>query len=305
MTGGVLVIKLAALGDFVQALGPMRAIRDHHPTARLTLLTTQPFAGLAEATGWFDDIWIDDRPSIWRIGHLRALARRLRGGHFARVYDLQTSDRSSSYHRLFGRPRPEWSGIARGCSHPHANPDRDSMHTLDRQAEQLRMAGIDRVPAPDLSWAPDVDPARFGIVPPFALLVPGAAAHRPAKRWPADHYGALAARLAADGVRPVILGTEAERDVARDIVGACPAVRSLLGVTSLLDIAALARHATLAVGNDSGPMHLIAVAGGRCLVLFSGQSDPALCAPRGPAVTLLERPVLADLPIDAVLAAIA
>ena len=38
----VLVIKLSALGDFVLALGAMKAVREFHPSARITLLTT-PF----------------------------------------------------------------------------------------------------------------------------------------------------------------------------------------------------------------------------------------------------------------------
>ncbi|MEC7538546.1 MAG: ADP-heptose--LPS heptosyltransferase, partial [Pseudomonadota bacterium] len=39
----VLVIKLGALGDFVQALGPFSAIRAHHADQRIALLTTPPF----------------------------------------------------------------------------------------------------------------------------------------------------------------------------------------------------------------------------------------------------------------------
>ncbi|MBM3542113.1 MAG: glycosyltransferase family 9 protein, partial [Alphaproteobacteria bacterium] len=149
----VLVIKLGALGDMVQALGPMAAIRRHHRDAHLVLLTTAPFAPLARASGWFDEIWCDARPSLWNLPAALALARRLNAGRFARVYDLQTSDRSGFYFRLIGPPfgrRPEWSGIARGCSHPHANPGRDSMHTIERQAEQLTMAGVGEVPRVDL-----------------------------------------------------------------------------------------------------------------------------------------------------------
>ena len=36
----VLLIKLGALGDFMQALGAMRVVRATHPSARITLLTT-------------------------------------------------------------------------------------------------------------------------------------------------------------------------------------------------------------------------------------------------------------------------
>ena len=58
----VLVIKLGALGDFVQALGPFAAIRRHHADARVTLLTTAPYEELAKALGFFDDIWTSGRP---------------------------------------------------------------------------------------------------------------------------------------------------------------------------------------------------------------------------------------------------
>ena len=302
MTARILVIRLGALGDFIQSAGPFAAIRAHHPSARITLLTTRPFAAFAAASPWFDRVWIDDKPKAWQLDRLWRLRQWLRGQGFDRVYDLQTSDRSSSYFRLMGG-KVEWSGIAAGCSHPHANPDRDRMHTLERQAEQLAMAGIARVPPPDLSWVPD-RVARFGLPAPFALLCPGGARHRPAKRWPAAHFAALAQWLAARGVTPVLLGAEAEAEDLAAIVATCPAARALAGATDLFDLAALGRHALAAIGNDTGPMHLIAAAGAPSLVLFSADSDPALCAPRG-RVTILARPTLADLPPQEVETAVA
>lgn len=291
----VLVIKLGALGDMVQALGPFAAIRRHHEGAPITLLTTAPYAGFARAGGYFDDVWIDARPGWAQPGSWLALRRKLRRGRFARVYDLQTSDRSSSYFRLFWPgPFPEWSGIARGCSHPHANPKRDFLHTVERQAEQLRMAGIETVAPPDLSWA-ETDTGRFGLPARYALLAPGGAPHRPEKRWSAERYGALAKWLTRQGVTPVLLGTEAEAEVLDQVAAACPQAVSLAGRTEFPDIAALARGAAAAVGNDTGPMHLIAAAGAPTIVLFSGASDPALCAPRGPHVTVLRRVSLDSL----------
>ena len=177
------------------------------------------------------------------------------------------------------------------------------MHTIDRQAEQLRMAGIADVPPADLSWV-EADAARFALSEPYALLVPGGAAHRPAKRWPADRYGALARRLADTGVRPALLGIRDEGAVL-DAVAAAPGALSLAGRTGVLDIAALARGAACAVGNDTGPMHLIAVAGCPSVVLFSEESDPALCAPRGAAVTILSRERLAEIDVGEVQAALA
>ena len=300
----ILVIKLGALGDVILALGPFAAIRKHHPGGRITLLTTAPYAGLLAASGYFDEVWIDERPAPWWPGRWLALRRRLRGGAFDRVYDLQTSDRSGWYFRLMGPgARPEWSGIVTGCSHPHANPRRDTMHSVERQAEQLAMAGIADVPAADLSWAA-ADIARFGLPDRFAVLVPGGAPHRPAKRWPGHGYAALAARLAAEGATPVVLGSAAESGVAASILSACPGARDLTGRTSLADIAALARVASGAVGNDTGPMHMIAAAGCPSVVLFSAESDPALTAPRGPAVRILRRDGLDRLSVDEVAGAL-
>ncbi len=297
-----LVIKLGALGDFVQALGPFAAIRRHHAQAHITLLTTAPFVEFAAKSGYFDAVWRDSRPPPWAAGSWLALRRRLRRGGFERVYDLQTSDRTGFYHWLMGPGRrPEWSGIARGCSHPHANPRRDSMHTLERQAEQLARAGIHEVPPPDLSWI-EADTGRFGLSGRYVLMVPGGAAHRPAKRWPVAGYAELARRLAGQGLQPVLLGKGAEAAITGAVAARVSGARDLAGETSFAEVVALARQAASAIGNDTGSMHLIAVAGSPTVVLFSAASDPALCAPRGPGVTVLRRDDLAELPVSEVAA---
>lgn len=302
-TESILVIKLGALGDFVQALGPCAAIRAHHRTARIVLLTTAPLVALAEQAPYFDDIWVDDRPHPAQVHRWLSLRRRLRSRSFARVYDLQTNGRSSAYFRLFWPgPRPEWSGIARGASHPDVNPRRNALHTLDRQAEQLRLAGIDIVPPPDLSWVRG-DIGGLGIAARFVLLVPGGSAHRPGKRWPAASYVALAQTLTARDLQPVLIGTAAEADVLEEIRRRCPAAVSLAGRTSLAELVVLARHAVAAVGNDTGPMHLAAAAGCPSMVLFSRESDPAQCAPRGPAVRILRREALTELRVEEVVEA--
>jgi len=307
----ILVLKLGALGDFVQALGPFAAIRAHHAQAHLVLLTTGPYEELARSTALFDEIWLDSRPGKLNLSGWFDLRRRLRGGHFDRVYDLQTSDRSSFYFRLLAPgPRPQWSGIARGCSHPHANPARDTMHTIERQAEQLLLAGIDSVVTPEkvlngkgFEPADAAFLASLGLAPPFALLVPGGAAHRPEKRWPEDHFTALAIQLLADGVQPVLLGGEGEQKTLAKIGKACPGAANLSGATSLLDLVRLARVAHVAIGNDTGPMHLIATAGCPSLVLFSASSDPALCGQRGARVKILRRDRLDDIKVADVVSA--
>ena len=298
----ILVIRLGALGDFVLSFGPFAAIRAHHPGAHISLLTTAPYAELAERAPWFDAVLIDRRPAAWEVLGLLRLRRQLRG--FDLVYDLQTSFRSSAYFVLAGHP--PWSGIAPGCALPHANPKRDFMHTLERQREQLAMAGIADFPAPDLSWLTGVAP-RFDLPARYALLVPGAAPHRAAKRWPAERFGELGKHLLARGIVPVVLGTTREGPLAATIRRSCPGAIDLIGRTTLLDIAAIATDAEIAIGNDTGPMHLAAAVGCRCVVLFSSASDPALTAPRGPGgswPTVLRRSALDQLAVDEIIAAV-
>ncbi len=301
----VLVVKLGALGDFIQALGPVPDIRRDHAGDRITLLTTAPYAALAAQTGLFDDILIDPRPRGLEIGRWLALRRMLRRRRFDRVYDFQTTERTNFYRWLFWPgPAPEWSGTAWRCSHPHANRDRDRLHTMDRQAEQLLMAGVwPASPTPALPPVGSLPPAVAGRR--FALLIPGSSPRHPAKRWPAARYGELARRLHRAGYLPVVVGVAGEEEIARTIGGLCPEALDLVGRTDVATLCALAHAAALTVGNDTGATHVAAAGGNPVIVLFSRASQPALCAPRGRTVRVLARPDLADLPVDAVLAACA
>ncbi len=301
----VLVIKLSALGDFVLACGPFKAIRDHHRDARVTLLTTAPYLGLARASGYFDEVWIDQRPKLMEVGKWLGLAARLRGAGFDRVYDLQRTDRTNAYFRLLGWRRPvEWCGIAAGCSHRYTDPRQHHIHTIERQKEQLAIAGVHDVPATDLSWA-RADLGRLDLPGRFALLVAGSSRHRPEKRWPAERFAELAAHLAARGSAPVLIGAGAERRVLARIAELCPAAVDLCDRTGFEDIVELSRRALVAVGNDTGPMHLVAAAGCAALVLFSGASRPELTAPVGPRVEVLRPTSLAELSTAEVAGALA
>jgi len=159
------------------------------------------------------------------------------------------------------------------------------------------------VPPPDLSWV-DADLSRFDLGERYVMLVPGASPHRPAKRWSVGRYAELARDIAARGARPIVVGTAEERDLGRTVAVRCTDARDLTGQTSLMELFTLACNAAGAVGNDSGPMHMAAMGGTPSVVLFSAESDPALCAPRGPRVTVLRRRELSGLATGEVAAAL-
>lgn len=299
----ILVIKLSALGDFILSIASFQAIRAHHPDAQITLLTTAPYRAMAEASGCFDAVWLDRRPAWWQAGGWIALRRRLIEGRFERIYDLQRSDRSGTYFRLLPRPKPEWVGVAAGASHRYEPPRDRVLHICEREAQQLALAGVPRPGLPDLSFL-TADLGGLDLPPRFALLVPGGSAHRPGKRWPAVSYAALARNLLDKGIVPLVLGAEAERGELAAIAETASGARNLCGRTSLEALAALGRRAVLAVGNDTGPMHLIAAAGCPSLVLYSRDSDPAKVAPRGQSIATLRRESLAELSVAEVIDAL-
>jgi ADP-heptose:LPS heptosyltransferase len=305
----VLVIKLGALGDFVQSLAAAKVIREYHVGARITLLTTPPFEEFAKLCPYFDVVEADGRPR--EAAQTAQMLQRVRTVKYEMVYDLQTSGRTSNYFQSLRPWPPRWSGVAPGCSHPHANPDRETMHTLDRIADQLAEAGIaphyakGEAPLPDLSWIrsaqrdpPRLQPEYFGLRRPYGLLIPGASPHRPEKRWPAEMYGELAKALVARGVTPAIIGHTDEKDAALIINKIEPKAKNLVSRTDLFQVAALAERAAFAAGNDTGPMHIAAAAGAPCVVLFSSDSDPERVCPRGrrPAIALLAA-ALPELPV--------
>lgn len=289
----VLVIKLSALGDFVLALAAMKHIREAHPKAHITLLTTPPFEALARACPYFDGVETDGKPeglSAWLD-----LRRRLKAERYDRVYDLQTSAASERIFHLLRPFPPEWSGVAFGCALPHRNPAKDSLHTLERQADQLKAAGIWpdapttplSAPPPDLSWiGGTARDRRRAADRPFVMLIPGGSAHRMDKRWPADAYGRLARRLHDRGYDILVIGGPQESDLGREIQRHVPQARDLTGRTDFAKVAQFGAEAALVVGNDTGPLHLAAAAGAPTVVLFSKASDPALSAPRGHVIVV-------------------
>ena len=307
----ILVIKFSALGDFVQAFAGFPQIRRGHPDAEITLLTTPPYEALARDSGLFDHVEVDGKPR--GLGPMLKLAARLRRAGYDRVYDLQTSGRSKRYLYLFWPRFPDWSGTTPGASLRQTRPDREQLHNLDRLADQLHVAGIAPAypigegPAPDLDWAvrlargkADSTAERFRIKPPFALLIPGASAHRPEKFWPIGHYAALARTLAARGLSIVVVGSASEAHLGKAISEAAPGTLDLAGKTRMSDLAGLGAEAALCVTNDTGPGHMAAYAGAPGLMLMSSVSNPAQYGPRA-AMRTLQVDDLANLSAEAVL----
>lgn len=294
MTKNILVIKHSAFGDFIQALGVMRAIRLQHKDAKITLLTTSPFVGLASQTGYFDAVVVDTRPKWFQLAKISALKRFLNQGNFSRVYDLQNSERTSLYTALF-KKKPEWNGIAHGASHQLVDDDaRRRLHVFDALRAQVAVAGIVKVNFDNLSWI-DADVFPFRLPRPYVLIAAGCSKDHPQKRWPVQNYVAVCKWLLDQKLTPVLLGTKDDADVNLQIKKDVPGVIDLTDQTSLQQIAVMARTANAALGNDTGPIQMIGPTGCKTLALFPGFSNPKRHGPLGANVQTIQKNAMADI----------
>lgn len=271
-TDNILVIKLGALGDFIYGLGPMAAIRAHHPDAKITLLTTAPFAEMGQDCGYFDEILVDSRPKLFDLGGWLALRKALNDARITRVYDLQNNDRTQIYLRLFSK-KPEWVGTAKGASHRNADPTRKTRHAFYGHQATLGIGGIENVELDPLLWM-DRDVSHYQLKQPYVLLVPGCSVQHPEKRWPVEYFRAILAKLIPQGYLPVILGSKDDKPVVDQVIrGMEDTVVNLTAKTTLAEIPALARGAVAAIGNDTGPMHICAVSGCPVIMLYCNQTS--------------------------------
>ncbi len=299
----ILVIKLSAFGDFILALGSMAAIRKQHPEAEITLLTTPIFKELAERTGFCDKIELCKRYKWHDVTSWWKLRQFLRHGGFSRVYDLQMNGRTKAMYRMLPKAaQKQFSGVVAGSDLFYPDPNWRDMHALDRHKAVLKVAGIEDVTIPDMTWM-DGDISRFELKKPYVLLVPGCAPTRPDKKWPSKKYAGLAQKLDHEGYQAVLIGGPAEVAIGDEITMIAKNAVNLIGMTSFFDIAALARQASGAVGNDTGPIHLIAASSCPTLTLFSSASNPEHSAPCGAAVKIIQADDMADISLTDVMKA--
>ena len=232
------------------------------------------------------------------------LANLLRKKNFYRIYDLQTSQRSSFYYNFFRfKNNIEWSGVAHGCSHPDRNPDRNKIHTIERHKIQLEEIGIKNVKLSDFSWVKSTN--NYKIEEPYILFSPGGSLHRLKKRWPVENYVEIAKKFLRKKITPVILGTSEDLEMGNFILMNANGCINLVNKTTIQDLCILAKDAQLAIGNDTGPMHAFSMCGCNSLVLFSDDSNPKRCAPRAinkkKLVKIIQKNDLRNLTVDEVL----
>ena len=180
------------------------------------------------------------------------------------------------------------------------------MHTIDRQKDQLKVAKIEYNHLPNWRWLVN-NYTNNSLVPDnkFIILATGAAKHRLNKKWPQSSYASLIERFAKIDVQSILIGGKDEYDNIQNIISLVgkkikKQPLNYAGITSYKDIVYLSTYAKYAIGNDTGPIHLIATSGLSTIVLFGSASNPDLCAPKGKDIIILNKNSIGDISVNLV-----
>ena len=269
------------VGDTVMATPVLRAARQARPDARIIVVCRPGLDRLLEGVPWTDRvIAVESKRLAGTVRMVRALRR---AGVTAAIL-LPNGFRCALVARLAGTAvRVGYRRSARGPLLSHALPAPRQALPVSAPGYYARLAGY-ALGIEDIDMRMELivtDEQRAearrildGVPRPFAVLCPGA--NKPAKRWPAERFAAVAEALAnRHGLRAVAVGSPAERPIVAAVKNACaaPIVDLADRGTDLGTLKGVIAEARIVVTNDTGPRHMAAALGTPVVSLF-GPTDP-------------------------------
>lgn len=311
----ILIYRSGAIGDAIVSLPAMQTIRQAFPDAHFILMTAGGAGGVVwtdrvlQEFHWFSDVVIynmrdlRDPRTFWRLlGRLRALsvdqvfylgsernsgAKILRDRLFFRLAGIKRfiatqSDSVTFWGRLRKAPRiylRETDRLLRELE-GHGLPTTEVVFGLPIGDEQRRT--VDRF-LTEQKW----DSER-----PILAICPGA--KQGINVWPEERYAELGRRAIVDGgVNVVVIGGPSELEIGDRLVAQWPAGRAvnLARKLSILETAELVRRCDLYIGNDTGPMHIAASVGTRCITIMTARQPARLWHPYGEHNIVLRKSV--------------
>ena len=280
----IAVLRGGGLGDLLFALPAISALGAAYPGAAITLLGTPSHLELLENTaGPVRDVRVlpiveGVRPGVEDASAVEAFLESMRREKFDLAVQIHGGGRFSNPFLLrLGARHTVGLQTADAAPLERTLPYLYYQHEPLRGLEVVGLAGATPVGLearirPLARHADDVGRLLLKnsgrSARPIVAVHPGAT--DPRRRWPATHFGEVAAACAADGCQVVVIGTAAERGLADEVVAAAGSgrVTSLAGKINLGSLAALLDKSTVLLGNDSGPRHLAQALGTPTVGLF-------------------------------------
>ena len=310
----VALVKLSSLGDVVHALPVLHALRRHLPDAHLAWVVERREQAILEGHPELDElIPVDTR--LWRrefrrprgahtvFLKVRGLVRRLAACRFDVALDLQGLWKSGIITALTRAPRRV--GFAPGFCRERANalftnrwvrPD-PAAHVVDQYLALLARLGV---PVTEVAFplpsppGPAAAVARYleaeGVKPRDLVVAINPGARGDPKRWTIEAYRRVIGELSVRfGARTLLLWGPGEELLARAIAHGIEPPPLIPPPTSIPELVAFLRRATLVLGGDTGPIHIAAVLGVPTLGLY-GPTSGRRNGPYGPRALAIQSP---------------
>jgi len=301
----VLIVRLGALGDIVHTIPVAAALRRAFPAARVDWLVSAKHREILDLVPVIDRrLVINDRAGARGGSSLAAAIRELRGAHYDVVLDLQGLIKSALLARSTGAPRVigfaaryARESLARMFYTEVYDPGRGGLynpreteHVVRMNLGMLQTLGITAVtPEFPIEATPSAAAAQIAQQTGgrYVLLNPGAA--WPNKRWPPSRFGALASAMRQrTGLPSVVLWGPGEQPLADAVVADASGAAIASPPTTIADIVALARGASLMVSGDTGPIHIASAVGTPTVGIY-GPTRPSRNGPLGRADIAVSR----------------
>ncbi len=299
----ILIVKLSAIGDVVQALPALEAVKKTFPESRVTWVVEEAAAGILEGHPQIDTLLVSGRRSWLRmLGHPRsfregcvkivAFIRTLRATRYDIAIDLQGLLKSGLLIGLARADRKIGFAGSRELSSFFLNERlpayNKNKHALERYLDVARYLGAREVSSScTLPIEKELSSIRQrlsdAVLTRKPLIVINPVARWETKLWPERNFAELADRLIVEKQATIIFtGSRADSATVFRILNMMkqPA-ENWAGETTLKELAALSSLADLFVTTDTGPMHLAAAAHAKVLALF-GPTAPWRTGPYGP-----------------------
>jgi ADP-heptose:LPS heptosyltransferase len=283
----ILAIRFMRLGDVTLLLPALAHLKAFYPESRLTLLTDERCAPLAEMCPSIDEVMtvnrlgMRDGPRLPALNDMAKLVADVRRRRFDLVIDFLSFREtnllawlSRAPHRL-AMKRHDRAYLPFCFNLPPVNEDK-SIHVAemfqrivnavtDESTCSVAAHSVLVLPEVPQKWAEQMLPGE----PVLSLYVGAPVAVR---RWPAEHFARVADFAIEEfGATVAVLAGAPDAVIAREVRHLSRNPDQVIVVTdvSIPQLAAVIARSQLLVSNDTGPMHLGPAFGVPTLGLFS------------------------------------
>lgn len=264
----ILIFHAGALGDLVNTLPSIEALRKKFRGAEITAVGNISWLKLLKAADVIDETLALDGARFHALFNEAPLQHERKD--FLEGFELSVSWMRSPV--LLGHLR---SAIVKVVAlRGEFPPPPGAGHVTEVMAGPVRELGIEKVPEfPRLDFP--TEELAGGPEFPGIIVHPGSGSE--SKNWPAERFAEAAARLSdLSGLAAASLKGPADEEAEAALAGAMgPRLAARFKNLSALELASLLKSARLVLGNDSGVSHLAGALGAPVVAVYV-RTDPAI-----------------------------